>query len=528
MKKNYIFLTFIAVILTITFILPAFITRISQEQNHNSFTIALDIGDVISSFGENDVIPVLNSYIQNGVSAISADFKNSEELNIANETSLPIALTYLSGNNDFYELNNAVKSYNVRYIILKDSGSQTQDKYTDELCELISENDITLVLKENLNQLSNEMPQGFDFFIESSEGRILRCYETLTESYATDESYPSIYYQMLNSAVDRNTEFILLNQLEDSKNSFDNASRTMNCVKLFSRRMEKRGFTANKNIDLSEYKVNIKLITSAISSISVVLLLAMYMLISGKNISSLSFLLIPAAFLFTLTLPEKLLLLYPTAFSVLAPCFCFTLCYRLSQKKVLLLPLTALFSLSVCSIYMCTLLSGRDFYINTLTFRGVIVTLIIPVIFAGMQAYFKNKNALRKPGKTDLIICLFAVVMLAVYLIRSGNTSISEFERLLRDRIVDITFARPRTKEFLLGWPMLMLLATFKPKKGILSIIVPMGSAVLFSSVTNSFCHVFTDAVTIYQRTLNGFLFSLPIMVIIYAVYIIYNKKNNG
>ena len=129
--------------------------------------------------------------------------------------------------------------------------------------------------------------------------------------------------------------------------------------------------------------------------------------------------------------------------------------------------------------------------------------------------------------KSDIIICVLILILGAVYLIRSGNTAISESERMFRDRIVDITLARPRTKEFLIGWPCLAILANIKPTKenGFLYVIISIASSILFASVINSFCHVFTDAVTIYLRTLNGFLFSLPVILIINITKSVLLKK---
>jgi len=523
MKKNYIILAVLAVILTLVFILPAFSLRITSEAEHKSFTVALDIGDVLSSFSESEITPVLNSYVQSGITAIAV--RDERELEYAQNTSLPIALMIYSGSereDTFGEkLKNIAENYNIKYILLKDSKAQNEDKFINEICNLIAEKNLTLVLCENLSQLSNEMPEGFDKYIESSEGRILRCYETLTESYTADKNYDAIYYQMLNSAVDRNTEFILLNQLKDGDSALINAQRTMNSVSKFNQRMTEKGYTAEKEINLSEYKPNIRPIASAVAAIVVIILFVMYMMLSGRNIHYLLYLLIPTTFAVSYILPQKLLLLYPTAFSALAPCFCFTLCYLIPLKTrfgVLKTLLTAFVSLSVCAIYMCALLSGRDFYINTLTFRGVIVTLIVPVVFAGVMSIIKEKPDFRRLGRIDIIICILVLLAGAVYLIRSGNTSISETERMIRDRIVDITTARPRTKEFLIGWPCLTLMVLIKPlkTKGVLKPVISVGSSILFASVMNSFCHVFTDASTIYLRTLNGFLFSLPIILIIY------------
>ena len=75
---------------------------------------------------------------------------------------------------------------------------------------------------------------------------------------------------------------------------------------------------------------------------------------------------------------------------------------------------------------------------------------------------------------------------------------------------------RPRTKEFLIGWPSLALFVWYvsKTKDRLIPFILSFGVAILAGSVLNSFCHVFTPAIFIYLRTVNGFLLSLPMCVI--------------
>ena len=57
-----------------------------------------------------------------------------------------------------------------------------------------------------------------------------------------------------------------------------------------------------------------------------------------------------------------------------------------------------------------------------------------------------------------MIIFGAAAAFAGIYLIRSGNvTEISATENLLRNSITNLMTERPRTKEFLIGWPALIL-----------------------------------------------------------------------
>ena len=116
-----------------------------------------------------------------------------------------------------------------------------------------------------------------------------------------------------------------------------------------------------------------------------------------------------------------------------------------------------------------------------------------------------------------IIIAAAAGTVLMIYVKRSGNvTSISSIEALMRNTITNIMEARPRTKEFLVGWPCLMLFIYYVKNTpyNLLKSILLIGSSILFASCINSFCHVFTAAETIYMRVVNGALIGISIGVV--------------
>ena len=54
--------------------------------------------------------------------------------------------------------------------------------------------------------------------------------------------------------------------------------------------------------------------------------------------------------------------------------------------------------------------------------------------------------------------------------------------------------------------------------------VLVAGSAILAASVSNSFCHVFTDATTIYLRVVNGLIIGAVISVVVYFANIVLVK----
>ena len=106
------------------------------------------------------------------------------------------------------------------------------------------------------------------------------------------------------------------------------------------------------------------------------------------------------------------------------------------------------------------------------------------------------------------------------YIIRSGNVnSISSVELWLRNTVTEFFPERPRTKEFLIGYPALLLFVYYIKHYNIKLVnwILAVGASILAASVTNSFCHVFTNYCTIVARTLNGLAVGLGVC---FAAYI--------
>ena len=190
--------------------------------------------------------------------------------------------------------------------------------------------------------------------------------------------------------------------------------------------------------------------------------------------------------------------------------------------------LVALLTLMFFGFIQTVALAGLDYYLNTLIFRGIIISLILPILYSfaayGIIFVKQNDYAKRIFAFLNMEIKVYWVVLgvgamgaALIYLIRSGNvTNISSIEEIMRNSIAERIAARPRTKEFLIGWPALVLFVYYAKTSNIQLIKwgFAVGSSILFASVTNSYCHVFTSAEIINERVLNGALLGLVIAVL--------------
>ncbi len=452
------------------------------------------------------------------------------------------------------DIDSLIKKYDIKYLNLKEDTFQYDDKDKihknyEMLSDVITDNDMTLVVTENTNQLSNQRFFGYNFVYNSAlskTGKVLRSYETNDESQQDESKYKYRTEQFFNSTMDRNIRFVTVTMLEAKKETYDEcASYTLKAVKTYKDKIEKQGFTVNKETQPLSYSSNMTSKSASCAVIMLMCILIAFGMITGK----MSFLFtviavviaLVAYFLTLFVIPQSLIALYPTAYSVIQPCFIMTvLLYVLRKLKdrlplsllCILTPLFAVVMLILGSIGQGNMLSGMDYYINNLIFRGIKLSLLVPTLYTAIIFYFMFiktsastisediKNVLNARIKVYWLIIAAVIGAAGVYyIIRSGNVSkISGAEHFMRTTLTEIFAARPRTKEFLIGYPAMVLLVYYvkQHKIDIINWIAAVGASILVTSITNSFCHVFTNYMTIVSRTLNGLIVGAIVSLICY------------
>ena len=456
-----------------------------------------------------------------------------------------------------------VKQYNIKYISLRDATvvpeneADKADHYT-HLSKLIQDNNLTLVVTENSNQLSNESPFGYNYIFQNNSQRVLRSYETYDASHVDATKYMFRYQQYLNSTIDRNIRFITVSQIILPLETFENCTEyTLLAVKEYINKIAEMGYTVNGDTPVLDYDIDLRIPNAAATAIIVLMVYLMICMLFkvGNNIplfvAGIIFAVLGAvaAYLF----PASLKWVFPTGWAVLSPCFALTVVLYFASKfkdKLKTIPLSVLTTamlvaiMSIFGIVQSSLLSGIDYYINNDIFRGIKLSLFIPLIYA-VVAYIivfvkvDYKKLLVKIANYKIsdikIITIVAVAVVlfvvysivSVYIKRSGNVnSISAIETWMRNLITDIFEARPRTKEFLVGYPCLVLFVYYLKNTNIKLIQCGLfcGAAITAASISNSFCHVFTTVEVIYSRVLNGIIIGFVFCIAAYIANIILVK----
>lgn len=185
------------------------------------------------------------------------------------------------------------------------------------------------------------------------------------------------------------------------------------------------------------------------------------------------------------------------------------------------------------------LLSERSYMLRTHQFQGVKLAHLAPIlllalVFGGGIAWKSDAwdAQRRKLAARFREICSspmmmwqagLAVAMLVVVgfmVARSGNepgVGVSEIELKIRAMLDKLLYVRPRTKEFLIGYPALLVGLAFGVRgfRKIAAPLIVVGAIALVSAL-NSFCHIHTPLLLSAIRVANGAIFGCAVGVAVY------------
>ena len=190
----------------------------------------------------------------------------------------------------------------------------------------------------------------------------------------------------------------------------------------------------------------------------------------------------------------------------------------------------------VGAFFIIALLSDARYILGVFNFIGVKISYILPIIIVGLYFYlnpnrilsvkFVFKRLFNSPIKTSGLVAISLMIFFITLLIlRSGNYfSMPQFifEKQFREFLETVFFVRPRTKEFLIGYPFLILAFLLVDKKisRLWIWFFNMIGTVALISIINSFCHVHTPIDISVYRTLLGVLLGFVVTAIYGSIFL--------
>lgn len=246
---------------------------------------------------------------------------------------------------------------------------------------------------------------------------------------------------------------------------------------------------------------------------------------------------------------DILIKLYTFSIAIFGAFSAIVIPYKSKLKSFLLKYILSSFIAISAGVIIASIMYGTDYMLKLKSFSGVKFLYVLPpvlitiwVVLSINMGQIKNLKSLKsikyeiikKTKKLRLYHLVIGICILAaiyIYVSRSGNGgNASEFELEIRAFMEKILYVRPRTKEFLIGYPALFIsYYLYNKNKKISQYILILGSIATMSTV-NTFTHLHTPFLYSLLRTMYGVAFGaiigvLYIFLLNVLIKFIYNKK---
>lgn len=191
-------------------------------------------------------------------------------------------------------------------------------------------------------------------------------------------------------------------------------------------------------------------------------------------------------------------------------------------------------------IIVLGLLNGNAFITGMEIFRGVKLVYVLPIAFVGVYLFWQMAfRILRENGPRllnaevkywHLLVFLGLAAIGLYYVSRTGNAgTASDMELLLRHKLEEWLYVRPRTKEFLIGFPLFIVALYVRPKNKLLGNLLLIPGTIGFLSIVNTFTHfhipLYISLLRTFYSIVIGYLIGLLLIFIIKKCYTYLSSK---
>lgn len=433
------------------------------------------------------------------------------------------------------EYREIVEKFGIKYIVFDGASVPGYPDNLSVMENLVKDNNLLFGIIETPNQIRYIEQSGINNLIQDTAYSINRVYSA-PESYLLRLSSEELFYQWIRGVVDRNIRIIYVNPLKVKNLSYrENIRGTLDAMKDFNNFVSTRGYYIDKPLQRLSPKTNSTLYYFLVSMSLVLagILYLVYLLESKLSLKAVVFLFaigiagsLALIFIIPYNPPKPLALaaaiLYPTFSTLMVIRF-----IRDNREKSFVVQavssLGLLIGINAIGMYsVVSSLSDISFIMNVDIFKGVKISLIMPLMlffvnylfcFAGYDRILSYLSRISRLYMTYLAAAIIGMGGIAFYLYvaRSGNdmgVTAPGFELRIREIFEKTLLARPRLKEFGIGYPALFLLIYFYKRFRKEAFPFVFGAAVVIGSVSmvNSFCHVFTAISISALRTLYGLI----------------------
>ncbi|MEK7376867.1 MAG: DUF5693 family protein, partial [Candidatus Margulisiibacteriota bacterium] len=189
--------------------------------------------------------------------------------------------------------------------------------------------------------------------------------------------------------------------------------------------------------------------------------------------------------------------------------------------------------------FIVGLLADTRFMLGSQQFTGIKAAFVAPLLIVAVYGIFFEDSGINGLIKrilswlntpltiANIVVAFVLAAAAALYILRSGNFAmgILESEKLARGFLENLMMVRPRTKEFLIGYPALLLGAAYYLRGGRkwlwpFMLIATVGTV----STLNTFCHIHSPLLISLLRSAYGVILGIAFGLLVYLAYFISTK----
>ena len=440
----------------------------------------------------------------------------------------------------------------------------------------IKNNGITLGLIETNVQRENILQSGVDAITAATDYNAVRVFSVwdyiqYRYAYYGYEGAEEVENTLFRAIVERNIRVIYFKPVKQTDNSFAYITDVEVYRDLFSGlndRLAAHGISLGRASVMDNYQIPslVMLVLGLGAGIGGALLPSAFLPMKKKW----TYLLVGAAVVCVcgawVVLPNLFRLLASFASAVVFACLAAVFFLRAAKRSgqrlpenaplrkilprcVLVLLGAALISLAGAMMTAAPL-SSTDFMLELGIFRGVKAAQLLPLaffclLFISYYGFFQKDRPSDTLELGDIVtalrwnipvwcLLLLAVVGLAgyYYLARTGHesdVSVSTLEIMMRNDLENLLLARPRTKEFLVAFPGIMLAVYCAVRRlPFFTALFGLAGTIGLTSICNTFMHIHTPLYLGFIRTGYSLLFGIVIGCVMILCFDLLYKWYNG
>ena len=460
---------------------------------------------------------------------------------------VPMVSIINPGNSDmqeilFKQIMNLNKEFNVNKIQNKGTSIFGYPKNTNKFLDEFKKKDISIITTEFETNI------GLNAYLKDGKENLIRGHEidVLRLNLSNDE----FAARVVRAVKERNMRAIIISDFIDYKDN-STISKSINTIinNLKEAQVQlQKGFRAGIAQGypiMDKHKVADMFVALGVASITGLVVLSVFE--RSKKVSLLSIIGFSIVFLSTIVVSKMQISvgikLYGLYIAIMGACAAIIVPYKARIKSITCnYILTSLLAV-VSGLLVSSVMYGTEYILKLKSFSGVKILYILPPVLIALwliieSDVFKNiknnKNNIKdiKFDKNNIInmiknikwyhILIAIVVILGayIYITRSGNSgSASSLELKIRRTLEDILYVRPRTKEFILGYPAILIAYYMKNNKIKYSSYMLVPAAIATMSTVNTFTHLHTPIIYSLLRTAYGIIFGAIIGLIYIAIF---------